>query len=107
MKEQYFHSKPNHVASWIYNWCIWKNYWKIFYKNYENCENPETQLNNFHKLVKYNEYVHLKLILSSRNLEKESENIKNEIESFSFFHLDKGKIINIEIVEIDLDESNN
>ena len=23
----------NHTSSWIYNWCIWKNYWQIIFNN--------------------------------------------------------------------------
>ena len=49
-----------HTLSWIYNWCIWKNYWDIFHSKFENCFMVEEQISNFRKYVKFNEYLHLK-----------------------------------------------
>lgn len=36
------HLDPNHIFSWIYNWCIWKNFWEVIYKKFKNSQDEST-----------------------------------------------------------------
>ena len=79
-------NNPNHTFSWIYNWAIWKNYWEIVYGSFEKCTEPKEQAKNFEKLVKFNEYLHLRFSISTQN-KKNLEKVYTETELFQFFSL--------------------
>lgn len=75
----------NHTLSWIYNWCIWKNFWEIVFKKFDNCETIDAQISNFKKFIKFNEYLHLKFsLLTSIKL----ETVENETKHFHFYQID-------------------
>jgi hypothetical protein len=78
---------PNHTFSWIYNWTIWKNYWGIVYDSFENCLDFDAQVKNFEKLIKFNEYLHLRFSLATQN-KKNLEKVSNETQLFHFFSFD-------------------
>ena len=79
-------NNPNHTLSWIYNWAIWKNYWEIVYGSFEKCTEPKEQAKNFEKLVKFNEYLHLRFSISTQN-KKNFEKVYTETELFQFCSL--------------------
>ena len=79
-------NNPNHTFSWIYNWTIWKNYWEIVYNSFENCLEFSEQVKNFEKLIKFNEYLHLRFSIATQNL-KNLKKVLNETEFFHFFSL--------------------
>jgi hypothetical protein len=82
------HSLTSHTLSWIYNWCIWKNYWQVKYKQFENSESEENQIENFKELIKFNEYLHLKYSNATVNKNK-IELVAQQTKYFSFFVLGK------------------
>ena len=58
--EAIFENKSkDHTFSWIYNWCIWKNYWDIVFQKFENCEDLSKQCQSFIKQIKVFEKLHL------------------------------------------------
>jgi len=85
INSQYKVKESDHTLSWIYNWCIWKNLWEIFYKKFKNSEQKDPQIKNLKKLMKTNEYIHLVLISETRNFHKNATQIEKEIKNFSFY----------------------
>jgi hypothetical protein len=75
----------NHTFSWIYNWCIWKNFWEIFYNKFEDCKEIKNQTSNLRKMLKHNEFIHLKLILETRDTPKNQSSLQKETALFSFY----------------------
>ena len=84
---QFEHKNPNFNFSWIYNWCIWKNYWQIYYKNFEKNDELEKQISNLKKILKNNEYIHLKLLSMKTNFEENKKEYLIETKLFTFYHL--------------------
>ena len=90
--ESMFDNKSqNHTSSWIYNWCIWKNYWEIVYSKFESCELIDKQISNLKKLIKFNEYLHLRFSIESSI---KIETIENETKIFNFYQLKKDHLKN-------------
>ena len=85
-KSLFDRKNPNHTFSWIYNWTIWKNYWEIVHKSFENCLDFSEQVKNFEKLVKFNEYLHLRFSIATQT-QKNLKKVLTETEFFHFFSL--------------------
>ena len=73
------HNSLDHTSSWIQSWCLWKNYWQIVFKSFEKSSILEYQISNFTKLLKYNEYLHLKylLLFNKKNIDTKISTILN------------------------------
>ena len=64
------HLDQNHLFSWIYNWCIWKNFWEITYKKIKNFDQLESQTENFKMHPKNFEFLHIYFTLETRDTVK-------------------------------------
>jgi len=80
------HLSPNHTFSWIYNWTIWKTYWEIIHLKFDDCFNTENQIEKFRKLLKFNEYLHLKFSTSTLHQNK-MKTVSTETNLFYFYSL--------------------
>lgn len=83
-----------HTFSWIYNWCIWKNYWQIKYEKFDKSNELESQIENFKEMIRFNEYMHLKYSKATLRDER-IENVAHQTKFFSFFKLDKNYISDV------------
>ena len=85
-KAMFDHLHQYHTFSWIYNWTIWKNYWDINYLKFNDCLNINNQIENLKKMIKFNEYLHLKFSISTLNQNK-METLSSETNLFYFYSL--------------------
>ena len=76
-----------HTFSWIYNWCIWKNFWQIKFKDFDKSDQLDCQTQNLRKLLRFNEYLHLRYSLETVN-ENKLKKLENQTKLFLFFSLD-------------------
>ena len=91
IESMFNHKLSTHTLSWIYNWCIWKNYWEVKFQKFEKSEELENQINNFRELIKFNEYLHF--MYSNATVKGEKiEKVANQTQLFSFFRFEKGYI---------------
>ena len=77
-----------HTYSWIYNWCIWKNFWQIKFKDFDKSEQVDRQSQNLKKLLRFNEYLHLRYSLETNVKENKLKKIVRQTQLFLFFSLD-------------------
>ena len=89
-----FNINKNHTFAWIYTWCIWKNFWEIFYSDSHNNDYINDPISNFRKHLKMFEYIHLKLIIKTRI----SKNFDDEIQFFQFYSIEDEEIIPIQLI---------
>jgi hypothetical protein len=78
---------PDHTFSWIYNWCIWKNYWEIVFEDYDNCSIFENQTKNLTKLLKIFEKAHLLYATYSLTKNYTIDKVNLETQNFTFHSL--------------------
>ena len=77
----------NHTSSWVWNWCIWKNFWETIYQKFENCEKVESQISNLKKIIKFNEYLHLKYSIGISTKREYLKQIENQTKNFQFYSI--------------------
>ena len=91
-KESMMNNKlSTHTFSWIYNWCIWKNYWQVKYKDFDKSDQLESQIKNYKEMITFNEYLHLKYSNATVKPDK-IENVAKQTQLFSFFKYGKNYI---------------
>jgi hypothetical protein len=85
------HILNSHTLSWIYNWCIWKNYWQVKYKEFDKSDELESQINNYREIVRFNEFLHLKYSNATVKLDK-IEKVAKQTQLFTFYIFGKSFI---------------
>ena len=85
------HKMKSHTFSWIYNWCIWKNYWQVKYKDFDKSDEVESQIKNYREILRFNEYLHLKYSMSTLKIGR-MEKVEEQTQNFIFFRLGKNYI---------------
>jgi len=91
-KAMFNHLSPNHTSSWVHNWAIWKNYWEIVFQKFDNSNKEEDQIENFRKLLKFNEFLHLKFSLSTLS-ENRLQKLSEQTKLFFFYSLNDSMLI--------------
>ena len=83
---------PDHIFSWIVSWSIWKCYWEIVYKQFDNSDKFDAQLARFGRILSDHEYDHLKLVQIKRKNAKNSKT-SLQVANFRYYKWDNGKIM--------------
>ena len=91
IESMFNHKLTSHTWSWIFNWCIWKNYWQVKFQDFDKSDQLESQINNLKEIVKLNEYLHLKYSNATVKQSK-IELVAAQTQFFSYFKYSKSHI---------------
>jgi len=89
LDSQFNHESPNYDFSWILNWCLWKNYFKLIYNS--NKYSSENICWPIKAEIKRNELIYLRILVVTLQNKKPEKQEKLLLRTNQFVH---GKIAN-------------